>query len=234
MSIAEKLVTVAENVPKVYDAGYANGYADGAATGGDTEAAYNEGLEAGKSDFILAWQNKTLTELVVPDGVTALSEYCFYSTKPLNKITLPEGLTTIGRYSFRGCTVIHWNFPSTLTDIGEHAFATNYTFGYHQELVFPENLKTIGVSAFAYTHIRQEELVFPASVESIGNMAFASALANTNKRIVFKGTPTSIHSAAFNGCTTPDIYCPWPEGAVAGSPWGCTSATIHYNYTEEV
>ena len=191
--------------------------------------------EAGKNDFILAWQNKTLTELVIPGGVTALSEYCFYTIKPLKKITLPEGLTTIGRYSFRGCDVRFCNLPSTLVDIGEHAFAINYEFGYSQNLIFPETLKTIGVSAFAYTRLDQEELVFPASVESIGNLAFGgSALKNPNKRIVFKGTPTSIHSAAFTGAVTTDIYVPWAEGAVANSPWGAVSATIHYNHTEGV
>lgn len=44
MSIAEKLQTVAENQQKVYNAGYNKGKAEG----GDTEAAYQEGIEQGK------------------------------------------------------------------------------------------------------------------------------------------------------------------------------------------
>ena len=44
MSIAEKLQTVADNQQKVYDAGFAAGQA----AGGDTDAAYNEGYDAGK------------------------------------------------------------------------------------------------------------------------------------------------------------------------------------------
>jgi len=39
-----------------------------------------------------------------------------------------------------------------------------------------------------------------------------------------------MHNNIFNGCTqTFDIYVPWSEGEVAGSPWGATNATIHYN-----
>lgn len=44
MNISEKLQLIAENEQKVYETGYEKGKAEG----GDTEMAYNEGLEAGK------------------------------------------------------------------------------------------------------------------------------------------------------------------------------------------
>ncbi len=44
MTTAEKLQTIAENVSKVYEAGYEKGKSEG----GDNETAYNEGFEAGK------------------------------------------------------------------------------------------------------------------------------------------------------------------------------------------
>ena len=44
MSITDKLVVIAENEQKVYDAGYKKGKQEG----GDTEAAYNQGVEDGK------------------------------------------------------------------------------------------------------------------------------------------------------------------------------------------
>lgn len=46
MSIADKLATIAENIPKVYQAGYDKGKAEG----GNTEDAYNEGYESGYRD----------------------------------------------------------------------------------------------------------------------------------------------------------------------------------------
>jgi hypothetical protein len=50
--------------------------------------------------------------------------------------------------------------------------------------------------------------------------------------LTFKGTPTSIDSTAFKNCTNlTTINVPWAQGAVSGSPWGATGATINYNYT---
>ena len=173
---------------------------------------------------------KTLTEVIIPEGVTAIIDSSFYMQSKLSKITLPEGVKTIGAHSFRGCDIKSWNFPSALEVIGSNAFAINYTMGYHQEVVFPDTVKTIDASAFAHTHIKQEELIFPASVETIGSLAFTGALKGTHKRLVFKGTPTSIANNAFQSAVTTDVYCPWVEGAVAGAPWGATNATIHYLY----
>lgn len=52
MSIAEKLKIVAENQQKVYDAGFTAGQA----TGGDTDAAYQEGFDAGKqAEWDMFW-----------------------------------------------------------------------------------------------------------------------------------------------------------------------------------
>lgn len=52
MSIAEKLQTIAENEQRVYNAGYQKGKAEG----GDSEAAYNNGFEAGKqSEYDSFW-----------------------------------------------------------------------------------------------------------------------------------------------------------------------------------
>ena len=59
MSIAEKLTTIAENMQGVYD----KGYSDGQEQGGNTEKAYNEGFDAGKS-----YQNNELWKAITNDG----------------------------------------------------------------------------------------------------------------------------------------------------------------------
>ena len=54
MSIAEKLQTIAQNEQRVYNAGYEKGKSDG----GDTETAYNQGLEEGKqAEYDRFWDN---------------------------------------------------------------------------------------------------------------------------------------------------------------------------------
>ena len=70
MSIAEKLITIAENEQMVYEAGhtkgfdvgyengYGVGYEEGKAEGGNTEEAYNDGYEAGQQDeYDRFWDN---------------------------------------------------------------------------------------------------------------------------------------------------------------------------------
>lgn len=55
MNIATDLQTIANNVPLVYNAGFEAGAAQGGG-GGDTEAAYNQGFEAGKqSEYNAFW-----------------------------------------------------------------------------------------------------------------------------------------------------------------------------------
>ena len=48
-------------------------------------------------------------------------------------------------------------------------------------------------------------------------------------KIIFMGTPNSIHSSAFVGCSAvEDIYVPWNYMERSGEPWGCENAIIHY------
>ena len=71
-------------------------------------------------------------------------------------------------------------------------------------------------------------LYINASVQSIENRAF-SAARFSEVRFTGSGTPGSISSGAFYSGKISDIYVPWSEGAVAGAPWGATTATIHYD-----
>ena len=120
------------------------------------------------------------------------------------EITLPSGLTKIRSYAFYSYSKLtSVEMPDSLTSIGKYAF-----------------------SKCMYLAITS----LPAGITTIGEFAFYNA---TFKEITFKGTPTSIGTAAFGGCTyLKTIRVPWSSGEVSGSPWGATKATIIYNYTE--
>ena len=81
MSIAEKLTTIAENTPKVYDAGYSKGTA--------------EGYSQAESDFWDAFTNS---------GKRTFYEYGFYGTQ-FEYIRTPYKIASKSRplYMFRGC-----------------------------------------------------------------------------------------------------------------------------------
>lgn len=84
MSIAEKLATIAENEQRVYDAGYEKGKAEGG--GGDTDAAFEAGKQAERSEFWDKYQyNGNRTEYIygfVGYGFGSKNFYPKYDIKP--------------------------------------------------------------------------------------------------------------------------------------------------------
>jgi hypothetical protein len=71
----------------------------------------------------------------------------------------------------------------------------------------------------------------PEKVKTIEANAFYGCHGLT--ALTFEGTPESIASDAFSGCSNiKTINVPWSEGAVAGAPWGATNANIVYNYND--
>lgn len=72
-----------------------------------------------------------VTELIIPDGVTKISDYAFSNCNSLTSVTLPDGLTHIGNYAFAYCpNLISISIPDSVTSIGQYAFersAVTYT-----------------------------------------------------------------------------------------------------------
>jgi hypothetical protein len=132
------------------------------------------------------------------DSIVEIGEKAFWGS---TIETLPQcpNLITIGNEAFKDCGMLHYTYEEDKVE-GD-AIAGRSLRG----LYVPENVKTIGSSAFEHTF-------FP--------------------KIVFYGTPENIDATAFADCPSiTDIYVPWAEGAVANAPWGATNATIYYNHT---
>ena len=68
--------------------------------------------------------DEEVTNLVIPDGVTSISNYAFEKCSYLTSVTFPEGVTSIGESSFDGCSGITYiSLPKSLNDIYVSAFA---------------------------------------------------------------------------------------------------------------
>ena len=64
-----------------------------------------------------------LESVEIPDGVTTLGDYSFYSCKALTSIALPNGLQTIGKKAFYFCIgLTSIEIPDSVTTIGPDAF----------------------------------------------------------------------------------------------------------------
>ena len=182
---------------------------------------------SGSDEEFIKMVERSATEITLPSGLTKIRSYAFYSYSKLTSVEMPDSLTSIGKYAFSKCMYLAiTSLPAGITTIGEYAFQS---CGKLALTSLPDSLTTISKYAFwgcpklAITSV-------PAGITTIGEFAFYNA---TFKEITFKGTPTSIGTAAFGGCTyLKTIRVPWSSREVSGSPWGATKATIIYNYTE--
>ena len=112
--------------------------------------------------------NRTLTSVVIPDGVEVIGDDAFAWCDHLEEAVLPDSVRVIGAnafVSFRG-HALHW--PAELEEIGEYAFPI---LNVGTELYLPQKLRVIGDRAFQNAKLRS--VYFPTSVERIGAQAFA-------------------------------------------------------------
>lgn len=67
--------------------------------------------------------SKLLTELVVPDSVTCISDYTFAGYSLLTSVTIHESVTNIGKWAFYYCeSLTSITIPDSVTSIGDDAF----------------------------------------------------------------------------------------------------------------
>lgn len=205
-----------------------------------------------KSEFIKLTEG-TLTELVIPDGATAVGDEVF-GKKPYTRITLPNSVKSIGNASFGYCeNLTDFVFGDGLQSIGEFAFAGCYNV---KELHIPEGVTSIGANAFSYCE-GLETITLPDSLTSIGEYCFeyCSSLKSITfpaglkyipngtlyyctalEEITFKGTPEEIYHYAFSGSSNVKVInVPWAsEDDVWYEPWGAYNgeerSVINYNY----
>ena len=162
--------------------------------------------------------NEYIVEAIVYDGITSVSQYCFYECKNLKKVTLPQSVVKIGQQAFKLCESLEYvdlpdgieelpkslfsgctnlkdvSFPDELEIIQDWAFKDCVSL---TELQFPEKLDWIGNNTFEdCTNL--SKLHFPQSLRVIGNEAFASC-----KKLTSVNIPANVDSLSnvFPGCS---------------------------------
>lgn len=115
-----------------------------------------------KSDF-------NVKDLVIPDSVVAIGDYCFSNCSCLKTVKLPKNLTVLSNNAFYYCKNLESvEFNSALTEIKASAFAYCSSL---DDVVLPIRLAQIGPYAFEYcTNLSSIKL--PASVQTVGQSAF--------------------------------------------------------------
>jgi hypothetical protein len=161
-----------------------------------------------------------MSELHIPDNVTAIDAYAFHECKNIREVRLPDSLSSLGRGVFCGDEylqkVTNWN--DRLTEIPELLFAATDLIDFE----IPDGVTRIGSHAFSQTLLH--EVTIPDSVTTIENRAFAycynlrSVTMGKNvegsiapwcfgecirlETVVMSDKITSIDWCAFKGCTS--------------------------------
>lgn len=167
-----------------------------------------------------------VTNLVIPNGTTAIGNSAFRYFAYITQLTIPNSVTSIGQYAFNGCSgLTSVTIPESVTS-ASHAFYSTaltsatflngativdeYMFMYCQVLTsvtLPNSITTIG--AFAFNSCKQlASITLPSSVTQIGQHVFESC-SNLSEVIVEATVPPTLGPNVFRYCSNAlAIYVP--------------------------
>ena len=163
------------------------------------------------------------TDVIVPEGVTAIGENAFkLRTYSINSIVLPSSLKIVGIRAFSGCSKLtSIQLPEGLEEIGERAFSSCSSL---TSIQLPEGIKTIGKSAFSSCY-NLKSIQLPEGIEEIGNNAFE--FCHGLESIGVPASVKRIGAKAFFSCTSlSNIIIPDSVTEISSdSFWGCAKLT---------
>lgn len=100
--------------------------------------------ELNGTDNGFIFTSKYIKSLILPQGLTAISDYAFSEVLGGGNVVVPSSVKTIGEYAFVNSIISSVKLNEGLTSIGESAFA----FGNSCAVVIPKSVKQIGDYAF--------------------------------------------------------------------------------------
>lgn len=111
----------------------------------------------------------SIEKLIIPSGITTISNSAFSQCASLTSVTIPEGVTSIGDNAFYACLALNdITIPEGVTSIGQYAFFRCLTL---KNVIIPEGIETIELGAFeGCTNLVQVTL--PRSIKNIEDVAF--------------------------------------------------------------
>ena len=149
---------------------------------------------------------KTETIYTIPEGVTIIGGWAFYSCSGLTNIEIPSSVTSIGIRAFSGCdSLTSVEIPSSVTSIGNYAFDGCESL---TNIDIPSSVTSIGYSAFggcsSLTSITVAEgnHVYHSAGNCLIETASKTLVAGCKSSVIpADGSVTSIGDWVFYGCS---------------------------------
>lgn len=136
-------------------------------------------------------------ELVIPSGITRISDYAFAYCRNLTSVTIGGNVTEIGDYAFADCNKLaSVIIPDNVESIGDYAFSGCNSATY---LSLGNGVSSVGERAF-YGCTALQGVNFGSRLTEIGNYAFADCTSLTE--IVLPESLAGVGDGAFNGCAS--------------------------------
>ncbi len=181
---------------------------------------------------ILYLNGEIITNLVIPNDVTSISDYAFCfrgnTDESLLSVTISDSVTDIGYEAFRGCqklkTVIIGN---NVTDIGVGAFSYCSSLS---SVTISSSVSVLSNDVFLGCS-NLTSITIPSSVTSIGKNVFAGCT-NLSSVILSEGV-TKIGNGAFSGCVAlesvvlPSTLIELGDSQPNGRHWGVFAKCVN-------
>ncbi len=123
-------------------------------------------------DVRLYIDGRSLTDIVIPQDVTALKEYTFYNYTEMTSLNIHNGVKSIKKSAFYNCggeLTIDCDIADASVSTDGLFYDTNFV-----TIIIGDNVKSIGSLSF-YGCKKVESITIGRSVERIGNKAFAES-----------------------------------------------------------
>ena len=124
-----------------------------------------------------------IESLTLPDKLTSIGDWAFFSCTRLKTVKLPNSLNSLGRYAFCSCTgITSITIPGSVRSVGDGAFSKCKKL---TSAVISYGVETVGVHAFSDC-TKLKSVTIPSSVKSIGEKAFGYYDADPELTIDYK------------------------------------------------
>ena len=107
--------------------------------------------------------------VTIPNSVTTIGDYAFYSCYYMNNVSIPNSVISIGAYAFCDCSSLgSITIPNSVTSIGNNAFESCNDLSY---VNIGNSVRSINSNVFAYCN-SLTSVIIPNSVANIDGTAF--------------------------------------------------------------